>query len=57
MNFVSVLIFIYRKDWLRILTLKTFAVTIGLHYSNNHTLAALKRLTTVSLYLCICIYI
>ena len=35
---------------MRILALKTFAVTVGLHYNNNHTLAALKRLTLVSIY-------
>ena len=38
---------LYRKDWMRILALKTFAVTIGLHYNNNHTLTALKQMTTV----------
>ena len=38
----------YRKDWMRILALKTFALTIGLDYNNNHTLTALKQLTTVS---------
>ena len=43
----------YRKDWMRILALKTFAVTIGLDYNNNHTLTALKQLTTVSK--CICV--
>ena len=39
--------FIFRKDWMRILTLKTFAVTIFLHYNNDHTLSAIKRLKTV----------
>ena len=38
---------------MRILALKTFAVTIGLHYNNNHTLTALKQMTTVSKFVCI----
>ena len=38
---------------MRILALKTFAVTIGLHYNDNNTLSALKQLTTVSMLLCI----
>ena len=42
--------FVHRKDWMRILALKTFAVTIGLHYNNNNTLKALKQLTTVSIF-------
>ena len=37
---------------MRILALKTFAVTIGLHYNDNNTLTALKQLTTVSMLLC-----
>ena len=48
---VIVKFFVCRKDWMTILALKTFAVTIGLHYNNNHTLTALKRLTTVSTFL------
>ena len=44
--------FVHRKDWMRILALKTFAVIIGLDYNNNNTLGALKQLTTVSMFLC-----
>ena len=40
---------------MRILTLKTFAVTIGLHYNNDLTLTALKRLTSVSFCL-LCVF-
>ena len=49
--------FVHRKDWMRILALKTFAVTIGLHYNNDNTLGALKQLNTVSmLRICMSIY-
>ena len=42
---------------MRILALKTFAVTIGLHYNNDNTLGALKQLNTVSmLRICVSIY-
>ena len=42
-----------RKDWMRILALKTFAVTIGLHYKSDHILTALKQMTTVSGFVCV----
>ena len=54
MPFVGV-IFYFRKDWIRILVLKTFAITIVLQYNNDNTLKALQRLTTVSL--CTFVYI
>ena len=39
---------------MRILALKTFAVTISLDYNNDNTLTALKQLTTVSkFYVCL----
>ena len=40
---------------MRILALKTFAITIGLDYNNNYTLSALRQLTTVSMFKCVSI--